>query len=61
LIVFLTLAAWPVLEGRSLLQYPVGEAKEWILAIEMAALISIGFTVAALLLGGRPVTEEGTN
>lgn len=41
------------LEG-GLLQYPEGQAKDWILLIESAATVSIGFTLAALFIGGMP-------
>jgi len=41
------------LEG-GLLQYPQAQAKDWILLIESAATVSIGFTLAALFIGGMP-------
>ena len=41
-----------------LLQYPAGSAGIWILAIESAAMISIGLTLGLMFLGGRPEREE---
>jgi multisubunit Na+/H+ antiporter MnhB subunit len=45
-----------VLTG-ALLRYPAGAGGAWILAIESAALISIGLTLGLLFLGGRPRSE----
>lgn len=40
--------------GGGILRYPEAEAKTWIIAIEAALTLSIGATLAALLLGGEP-------
>ncbi|MFW6092864.1 MAG: MnhB domain-containing protein [Pseudomonadota bacterium] len=42
-----------LLEGR-FLEYPRLQAKHWILAIEVAAAVSIGIVLAAAIRGGRP-------
>lgn len=52
--VFLTLAILPLFSGAAMLEYPLGQAKHWILIIESAALLSIAFTLTALFLGGPP-------
>ena len=46
-------AATAALTG-GLLRYPAGSAGLWILGIETAALLSIGLTLGALYLAGRP-------
>lgn len=46
-----------MLVGRRMLEYPPPFAAALILLIEAAATLSIGITLAALFLGGRP--EEG--
>lgn len=46
-----------LIEGR-LLQYPTAHAGTLILILETAATISIGVTLAALFVGGRPQTKE---
>jgi multisubunit Na+/H+ antiporter MnhB subunit len=46
-----------LLTGR-LLEYPHSSAGNWILAIEAAALLSIGLTFAGLFLGGRPAAAD---
>jgi multisubunit Na+/H+ antiporter MnhB subunit len=43
-----------ILTGRQLLEYPPALAGTLILLIEAAATLSIGITLAALFLGGRP-------
>jgi multisubunit Na+/H+ antiporter MnhB subunit len=56
--VFVTIAVVSMLiEGR-LLQYPPAHAGTLILILETAATISIGVTLAALFVGGRPQTKE---
>ncbi len=45
-----------MLLGRRLLEYPPSLAGALILLIESAATLSIGITLAALFLGGRPET-----
>ncbi len=47
------------LEG-SFMEYPAGEAKNWILVIESAAMISIGMTLTMLFVGGIPRPKEDT-
>ena len=44
--------------GNRFMQYPVGSAGELILVIELAAAVSIGVTLAALFLGGRPWSRK---
>ncbi|MDX2502893.1 MAG: MnhB domain-containing protein [Gammaproteobacteria bacterium] len=46
-----------VVVGSQLLEYPPPLAGALILIIEAAATLSIGFTLAALFLGGRPTTQ----
>ncbi len=58
MLVFLSLAAAPMAMGSSLLDYPRSQAKHWILIIETAAMLSIAFTLVALLVGGRPHCKE---
>lgn len=53
LAVFLTVALLPLTQGGSLLQYPEGSDKAFILAIEGAATLSIAVTLSALFSGGR--------
>jgi len=50
-------AAAAALTGE-LLRYPPGQAGAWILAIEAAAFVSIGLTLGALYLGGRPEADD---
>jgi multisubunit Na+/H+ antiporter MnhB subunit len=50
LLVF-TLAATFLLMQGSILQYPPGQAKHWILLIELACTLSIGATLTALFAG----------
>lgn len=45
--------------GLGFLTYPPGYAKWLILAIEVAATLAIGATLAAAYLGGRPNTRKG--
>ena len=54
LTVFIAVGAALVWLGGTLLQYPPAFAGRLILLIEAAATISIGVTLAALFLGGRP-------
>lgn len=53
-LIFLIIAAATVLAGQALLQYPVPYAGDLILLIETAATISIGWIVAALIIGLQP-------
>ncbi len=52
--VFMAVAVLPVLLGGRLLEYPPSLAGTLILLIEAAATLSIGATLAALFMGGRP-------
>jgi multisubunit Na+/H+ antiporter MnhB subunit len=54
LAVFLGAGLLPLAQGGSLLQYPDGRDKSFILAIEAAATVSIAVTLSALFAGGRP-------
>ncbi len=54
LTVFLTLGIGFMLQGRAMLEYSAGSAGAWILVIESAATVSIGWTLLLLFLGGRP-------
>jgi multisubunit Na+/H+ antiporter MnhB subunit len=54
LAVFVMVAVVLILLGGRLLEYPLPFAAMLILLIEAAATLSIGFTLAALLPGGRP-------
>ncbi len=54
LAVFAAVAAGVMWTGASLLEYPPQWAGGLILLIEAAATLSIGATLAALFLGGRP-------
>jgi len=51
---FLGAGALAIVVGGSMMQYPEGEAKTWILIIESAATFSIGATLVMLFLGGQP-------
>ncbi len=55
--VFVGVSAGVMLLTGGLLEYPRASAGNWILAIEAAALISIGLTFGGLFLGGRPAAE----
>lgn len=57
LVVFVSVSGGTMLLTGGLLEYPRASAGTWILAIEAAALISIGLTFGGLFLGGRPVAE----
>lgn len=50
-------AAAAALTGE-ILRFPAGDAGLWILGIEAAALASIGLTLGALYLAGRPGAED---
>lgn len=58
LAVFAGVSGGVMLMTGGLLEYPRASAGHWILAIETAALISIGLTFGGLFLGGRPVAQE---
>ncbi len=55
---FLVLAVVTLLIEGQLLQYPQGRAGTLILVIETIAAVSIGATLAALYLGGRPDNDR---
>ncbi|MBE0541859.1 MAG: sodium:proton antiporter [Verrucomicrobia bacterium] len=57
LAVFAGVGGGVMLLTGGLLEYPRASAGSWILAIEAAALLSIGLTFGGLFLGGRPVAE----
>lgn len=56
--VFVAVSGGVMLLTGGLLEYPRASAGIWILAIEAAALISIGLTFGGLFLGGRPAVED---
>ena len=60
LLVFVTAAVTVQLAGWQLLEFPLSVAGTLILLIEAAATLSIGITLAALFLGGRPPTDKAT-
>ncbi len=55
---FVAIAALAFVVEGQLLQYPPAHAGSLILVIETAATLSIGVTLAALFLGGRPAAKE---
>ncbi len=57
LVTFVVVGMVLLLVGRQLLEYPPPFAAALILLIEAAATLSIGITLAALFLGGRPAAE----
>ncbi|MFQ3646988.1 MAG: Na(+)/H(+) antiporter subunit B [Anaerolineae bacterium] len=58
LIAFVGASALLLLLEGSFMDYPAGEAKNWILVIESAATISIGMTLTMLFVGGVPQSKE---
>jgi multisubunit Na+/H+ antiporter MnhB subunit len=56
--VFMSVGVGVMLLTGALLEYPRASAGSWILAVEAAALISIGLTFGGLFLGGRPATAD---
>lgn len=54
LTVFVAVAAGVMFAGANLLEYPQDSAGGWILFVESACVVSIGVTLAALFVGGRP-------
>lgn len=56
---FLLVAAGLVVSGAGLLAYPVPQAGNLILFIETCATLSIGWTMAALILGLQPKRDGG--
>ena len=54
LVVFIAVGMMMILLGEQFLEYPPSFAGTLILLIEAAATLSIGITLAALFLGGRP-------
>lgn len=57
-LVFTLVGLATMLAGPGFLAYPPGAAKWLILAIETAATLAIGATLAAAYLGGMPTTAE---
>lgn len=57
-LVFVTVGLGTALAGLGFLTYPSAAAKWLILAIETAATLAIGATLAAAYLGGRPCSGE---
>ena len=58
--VFLGVAAFPVLLGGALLQYPVNWAGPLIMLVELVAALSIAATLFVLFAGGRPQVAPST-
>ncbi|MGI2040298.1 hydrogen gas-evolving membrane-bound hydrogenase subunit E [Shewanella frigidimarina] len=58
LAMFVMVGTGALLIGSEFLRYPPTVASELMLIIESAATLSIGTTLAALFLGGRPKGEE---
>lgn len=58
LAMFVMVGTGALLIGSAFLRYPPTVASELMLIIESAATLSIGATLAALFLGGRPKGEE---
>ena len=56
--VFIAIGLVMMLIGHRFLEYPLDYAGDLILLIEVAATLSIGVTLAALFLGGRPQRDE---
>lgn len=55
---FLLAATWMLFVRGNFFEYPPGQAKDLILLIEGAAMLSIGATLALLFVGGAPEAEE---
>ncbi len=55
---FLLAATWMLLVRGNFFEYPPEQAKDLILLIEGAAMLSIGATLALLFVGGAPEEEE---
>lgn len=55
---FVAMAVFTMLFEGQLLEYPTAQAGILILFLETAATLSIGVTLAALFLGGRPQTNK---
>ncbi len=58
LLAFLIAATWMLFRSGSFFEYPPEQAKDIILIIESAAMLSIGATLALLFVGGAPEKEE---
>lgn len=58
LILFVAIGFALMIVDHRFLQYPSGDAGQLILLIEAGATLSIGITLAALFLGGRPERHE---
>jgi multisubunit Na+/H+ antiporter MnhB subunit len=55
---FIAVGLAMIVADRSVLEYPVAQAKWLILLIEAAALVSIGLTLGCLFYGGRPESDS---
>jgi multisubunit Na+/H+ antiporter MnhB subunit len=55
---FVAVAVGASAVGGNLLEYRGGGAKVWILVVESVAMLSIGLTLGALYLGGRPQASD---
>ncbi len=60
LLAFLIAATWMLLARGNFFEYPPEQAKDIILIIEGAAMLSIGATLALLFVGGAPQKEESS-
>ncbi len=58
LVVFLSVSAGVMSAGGHFLEYPLAWAGHLILFVEAALMLSIGFILAALLVGGRPTATS---
>lgn len=57
LAVFIGVAVAMVARGGALLEYPAGQAKNWIVFIEGVLTVSIAVTLLMLFVGGRPAGD----
>lgn len=57
-VAFLLVGVGMMLSGNTFLEYPLSQAKWWILAIETAATLSIGMTLTLAFIGGSPRTVK---
>lgn len=60
-VAFIAMAMASLLIGKQLLEYPPAQAGLLILMLETLATLSIGVTLAALFLGGRPPNNKSNN
>lgn len=57
--IFIAVGAFTALSGAAFLQYPVAQAKNYILLIEGVLTISIALTLLILFIGGRSLDPPG--